>query len=489
MRFHIPVFLASLAATVAHGTDGFVKMDFDILQDLKASTSLNDLVATLIQKAGVQKLSGFAARDKVPLTNERTFYVSKLSIGSPVSEVQVLLDTGSSDLWVMSSENPYCTSNGGSIDCDQYGTFNETASSTFKNNQTNFHIQYLDDTFANGTWGTDDISLTDSLKLQNASFAVAEVSDSNVGVFGIGFIALESGKEKYLNVPALMKEQGLIKKVAYSLYLGSMESNQGNILFGAIDHAKYSGELKSIDISKQDGQYPYLQIPLTEISVQKGSASKKAFNMKNFSYSKRDLNDVLGEFEASVNGGATGSQSDSQPDSTMDIPTASHTEANPLSTAEGSSAPTSSSSPDSSESNSTINTNSAPALLDSGTTLSLLPQEIMDQVIKAIDPLATYNAAGGGYLVNCTLALPLNTVTFTFDGEKDIVVPMTDLIMARGSSGTGGQTCLLGLIPGKLLILGDNFLRSAYSVFNLDDKTISIAQLKFSKDEKIEVIN
>lgn len=427
--FFVAFAATAFASLPGHGSsDGFVKMEFDILKDLGLSTSLNDFVSNMLQKNSIMTRDG--KDGQAQLTNEHTFYVSKVSIGTPATDVEVLLDTGSSDLWVMSSKNPHCKDNGGEIDCNQYGTYDETKSSTFKNNHTDFHIQYLDETYANGTWGTDTVSLTDSLKLKDASFAVAEDSDSNVGVFGIGFIALESGDEKYLNVPALMKEQGLIKKVAYSLYLGSMESNKGNILFGGIDHAKYSGELKEIDISKQDGDYPYLQIPLTQITVLKGDTISKSHLVKDFSslFSKR-------------------------------------------------------------ANNQTIDTKSAPALLDSGTTLSLLPDDIMKLLIQDIDPDAAYNTGAGGYIVNCTLASPDNTVTFTFDGEKDIVVPMTDLIMQQGSSGTGGNECMLGLVPGSMLILGDNFLRSAYSVFNLDDKTISIAQLKNSNDENIQVIS
>lgn len=430
--FAIAFAASALASLPGFGSsDGFVKMEFDILKDLGLSTSLNDFITSLLPE---KQLSSRDKSGSAPLINQHTFYVTKLSIGNPASEVEVLLDTGSSDLWVMSSRNPQCKDNGGSIDCEQYGTYNETASTTFKNNHTNFYIQYLDQTYANGTWGTDDISLTDTLKLKDASLAVAEDSDSNVGVFGIGFIELESGLQKYVNVPALMKQQGLINKVAYSLYLGSMESNKGNILFGGVDHAKYSGDLKEIDISLQNGKYPYLQIPLTQISVQKDSSSSKVFNAKDSKFRSSLFNKRSG-----------GNQS--------------------------------------------IDTKSAPALLDSGTTLSLLPDDVMKLVVEAIDPEAAYNSGAGGYIVNCTLALPLNSVTFTFDGEKDIVVPMTDLIVSLGDSATGGQQCMLGLVPGSMLILGDNFLRSAYSVFNLDDKTISIAQAKYSDNQDISVIS
>lgn len=413
-------------AAFAIASDGFVKVDFDVFQGLNLSAALSSY----------SQISRRDGSSDVSLVNERLFYVSKLQIGTPESEVSVLLDTGSSDLWVMSSKNPQCEDNGGSIDCEKYGTYNESASSTFHDNKTDFSIQYVDKSYAKGTWGTDTISLNEALKLENASFAVADDSDSDVGVFGIGFKGLESNPEQYSNLPITMKEQGFIKKIAYSLYLTSAESETGSILFGAIDHAKYEGKLASIDISKINGDYGYLQIPLTSVSV-----------------------DVK-------------SNVDSQPsDNTVPSTGSSMRFFN-------------NSGPQS------IDANNSQALLDSGTTLSYLPNSLVQQVLKQVDKNASYSALAGGYVVSCTLRQPGNSMTFRFNDEKDIKVPFSDLVLQTGQDpNTGKAICLFGILPSEDVILGDNFLRSSYSVFNLDDKTISIAQLKQSKDEDIEVIN
>mmetsp|Transcript_218 Transcript_218/g.198 ORF Transcript_218/g.198 Transcript_218/m.198 type:complete len:82 (-) Transcript_218:12-257(-) len=81
-------------------------------------------------------------------------------------------------------------------------------------------------------------------------------------------------------------------------------------------------------------------------------------------------------------------------------------------------------------------------------------------------------------------------MTFRFNDEKDIKVPFSNLVLQSGQDpNTGKAICLFGVLPSEDIILGDNFLRSSYSVFNLDDKTISIAQLKQTNDEDIEVIN
>lgn len=413
-------------AAFAVASDGFVKVDFDVYQGLNLSAALSSY-------------SQISRRDgsyDVSLVNERLFYVSKLQIGTPESEVSVLIDTGSSDLWVMSTKNPQCQDNGGSIDCEKYGTYNESASSTFHDNKTDFSIQYVDQSYAKGTWGTDTISLNEALKLENASFAVADDSNNDVGVFGIGFKGLESNPEQYSNLPIIMKEQGFIKKIAYSLYLTSAESESGSILFGAIDHAKYEGELAVIDISKINGDYGYLQVPLTSVSV---------------------------HVESNV---------DSQPSDDTVPSTGSSMRSFNNSGAQP------------------IKANDSQALLDSGTTLTYLQDSLVQQVLEQADKNASYSPLAGGYIVSCTLRQPDNSMTFRFNDEKDIKVPFSDLVMQSGQDpNTGKAICLLGLLPSQDVILGDNFLRSSYTVFNLDDKTISLAQLKQTNDEDIEVIN
>ena len=63
------------------------------------------------------------------LDNTQTLYTATLKVGSPAQEVQVMIDTGSSDLWFISSGNSQCKVNGGSIDCDKYGVFDKLKSS------------------------------------------------------------------------------------------------------------------------------------------------------------------------------------------------------------------------------------------------------------------------------------------------------------------------------------------------------------------------
>lgn len=58
-----------------------------------------------------------------------------MSLFSPLSQFKVILDTGSSNLWVPSSQ---CTS----IACFLHAKYDSSASSTHKANGTTFSIQY-----------------------------------------------------------------------------------------------------------------------------------------------------------------------------------------------------------------------------------------------------------------------------------------------------------------------------------------------------------
>lgn len=424
---------------------GYLSMGFDKLHGETYETATK----------GRKIIERFVKREdgsvEMELDNRNTFYSSTLDIGTPEQKVVVLVDTGSSDLWVMGSSNPYCASTGNSedsedsfistsigsgasatgsgssasatIDCQKYGTFDAADSSSFSQNSTSFFVSYADSSAASGPWGTDTITF-DGVTLNNTSIGVANISNSTIGVFGIGMTVTESTYSgvglltsgatpyQYENVPAAMVSQGLIHKNAYSLFLNDADADSGSILFGAVDHSKYSGQLYTLPILKM--------------------------------YKLRSQSVALG-FDVTVQGVGLTNGTDSV----------------------------------------TVTTTQFPALLDSGTTLMYLPVLLSDLIAQEIG--ASYSSRLGYYILDCPSDDDPTQIVFDFGGFE-IKTNLTNYILSPSSRST---VCYLGIVPITSVygIFGDAFLVDAYVVYDLENLEISMAQANFKGgSEDIDVI-
>lgn len=128
-------------------------------------------------------------------------------------------------------------------------------------------------------------------------------------------------------------------------------------------------------------------------------------------------------------------------------------------------------------------------LLDSGSSLTYLPDEIVQDIYTAVG--GRYDAEEGIAYVPCSLADETQNLTFTFSSPT-IAVEMNELVLNLAtSSGTqpafedGTPACLFGIAPAGrgTNVLGDTFLRSAYVVYDLDNNEISLAQTRFNTTE------
>jgi hypothetical protein len=128
-------------------------------------------------------------------------------------------------------------------------------------------------------------------------------------------------------------------------------------------------------------------------------------------------------------------------------------------------------------------------ILDSGTTLTLLPDDIAAKVFMELG--ATDDQQLGAVVVPCALANNTGTLNYAFGGPGGpvIKVPMSELVLpltlTNGQSPTyqdGTKACQLGIqAAGNLPILfGDTFLRSAYVVYDLANNQIGLAQTDFN---------
>jgi Eukaryotic aspartyl protease len=131
----------------------------------------------------------------------------------------------------------------------------------------------------------------------------------------------------------------------------------------------------------------------------------------------------------------------------------------------------------------------AAVLLDSGTTLMYLPNDITMAIWNEVQAVTDVTTGSGTAYVPCALANTDKTIDFTFSGIK-ISVPFNELVLQidapDGSGGLqfndGTPACFLGISPdeGGTSVLGDTFLRSAYVVYDLANNEISLAQTNFN---------
>uniref|UniRef100_A0A093UPS6 Probable aspartic-type endopeptidase OPSB n=1 Tax=Talaromyces marneffei PM1 TaxID=1077442 RepID=A0A093UPS6_TALMA len=346
--------------------------------------------------------------------NIRTFKRS-----TPAQSLRLTLDTGSSDLWCNTPNSTLCSSK--SDQCASAGTYDPTSSSSYKYLSSNFNISYVDGTGAAGDYVTDTLTIAGAT-VSSFQFGVGYSSSSNVGVLGIGYTSDEfqvsrDGEAAYANLPLELVNRGLINSNAYSLWLNDLDSNTGSILFGGVDSGKYIGELKTLPIQKEYGDYAEFLIIMTGVALQTNSGDH--------SYSSDEL--------------------------------------------------------------------PATVLLDSGTSLTYLPDNIVKDIYNDLG--VVYESSTGTGYVPCSMMNENINITYTFTSPS-IPVGISELVVEDGSGLTfndGTPVCVFGIAPAgdSTATLGDTFLRSAYVVYDLANNEISLAPTRFNSTEEniLEITN
>jgi Eukaryotic aspartyl protease len=104
-------------------------------------------------------------------------------------------------------------------------------------------------------------------------FGVGIDSTSTEGVMGVGYRSNEAilqfaGTSSYPNLVDQMVSQNLINSRTYSLFLDDISASSGNILFGGVDTAKFTGTLSTFPINTDaTGTASQFTITMTGLSV------------------------------------------------------------------------------------------------------------------------------------------------------------------------------------------------------------------------------
>ncbi|KAK6225013.1 eukaryotic aspartyl protease [Colletotrichum tabaci] len=212
---------------------------------------------------------------EVVLRNREFYYSTDIMIGTPAQQVTVLLDTGSSELWV----NPDCStapSAAQAKQCSAAGQYNPRNSRTpptgpigtrrlnygdpsDPNTQTSAEIAYY----------TDSITMGASV-LVNQTFGVVTKSDGiATGIMGLApdlKAGFEPGKPYSLVLNSLA-DQGLIESRIFSLDLRHQSADSGMLIYGGVDKGKFIGELQRVPMVNGAKGEPRLAVELTGIGM------------------------------------------------------------------------------------------------------------------------------------------------------------------------------------------------------------------------------
>ncbi|EMF12616.1 aspartyl proteinase [Sphaerulina musiva SO2202] len=192
-------------------------------------------------------------------------YFSEIAVGTPPQEFKVVLDTGSSNLWVPSSE---C----GSIACYLHSKYNHGDSNTYKQNGSEFAIRYGSGSLE-GYVSQDTVQIGD-LKIKDQLFAEATSEPGLAfafgrfdGIMGLGYdtISVNGIPPPFYN----MIDQGLLDEKVFAFYLSSTDKgDESEAIFGGVNKDHYTGDMTKIPLRRK----AYWEVDLDAITFGKQTA-------------------------------------------------------------------------------------------------------------------------------------------------------------------------------------------------------------------------
>ena len=371
--------------------------------------------------------SGLQRRDNTvqeALFNGQHLYIANISIGTPPQKLSVQLDTGSSDLWVPSINSDLCKS----PNCDAWGAFDATASKTLEPlaNPGDFYISYGDDSEYQGDYFADTLAIGDS-EIKEMTMAV--VTDSrnvvgdgtnldNNGLMGIGF---DQNQAYVSQNPGAKPFRGVVSQLKAQ---GLIKTLSYSLWLDDIDALTGAILFGGVDTSKYTGDL--IAVPMV-------------------GWNPRDDYESVDRLAVEMTAvGVTDSEGKTTTLSDSDY--------------------------------------IAPALLDSGTTVSFLPSTLLNPILDAAGAVTDPNYPRP--LLACNLSTSKGSYVFGFGGDSGpkVSIPLSQIVDDPDpdipivfADGTPACGLLLTEAEDGRIILGDSFLRSAYVVYHLEAKTIALA--------------
>lgn len=194
-------------------------------------------------------------------------YYGEVAVGSTEQSLEVIFDTGSSNLWVPSKD---CGDA-----CKGHTLYDHDQSKDYQKDGEKFNIMYGSGPVS-GYLSKDSVTLA-GLKLQQTRLAeITKVDGLGAaysmgkfdGILGLGFksIAVDGITPIFVD----MAERKMIDKAEFAFEL-KKDGTDGSLLIGGADASKYDGDLSYVPLSKK----AYWQITMDGVQVAEGKDENK----------------------------------------------------------------------------------------------------------------------------------------------------------------------------------------------------------------------
>lgn len=369
-----------------------------------------------------------------PITQsaDKNEYLINITVGTPPQKLAVTLDTGSSDLWIPAASSRQCRKGL----CDA-GSLDPSRSRTYNViDQGGFNITYAGpgDSDA-GDWVQETVTVGGSAPINNTIIGVALDGADGHGVFGTGYNTNEAEPNPSPNGTYPSVVDRMVSE-------GLLNRKAYSLYLNDLNQTKGTVCFGCVDSTKYTGQLVALPLQLGPAGTGPNGRDPTAVNAFYVTLTSIVFTDAVGAV----------------------------TQLTPANYRQS-------------------------ALLDSGTTDTLLSSDVFSSIAAGVGAVGTADSL---YVVPCSYASSNATLTYTFGGLAGprITVPLSQVIGGltvepkKFDRPSGG--CDLGIggpIQGQV-VLGDTFLRNAYVVYDISNDIVAIAQAAGNRAEtsSIQVI-